>query len=226
MIKKSLQMIQISATNSQHQFERKVAPTMSRYTKYYIALLVIGFSGFTYAIEKIEINPFAEHSFQEAMIYTAPFKNETLGHLGLGDSLSEAKVIVFSNGDENYRAEFQLETSMSVNAEGPHLDLTSWKHCTTKWHNIKALTDNKFQLPNFDKIDTDCFPKVSHDEMKAEVLKQGGKYWVSVLEEEGLPENYSPVDISLSTVRIKIERFVDTEWQVVTVINISIPMGC
>jgi hypothetical protein len=194
--------------------------------KYCIALLIVGLSNLTYAIEKIELTQSADHSFQEPMAYVAPFKKETLGYLELGDSLSEAKVIILGEEDESYRIELQLETSISVSAEGPHLDLTNWKHCTTVWHSIKALTYNEFQLPDFTTVSTDCFPNVSHEEIKEEVLKQGGEYWVSVLEKEGLPEDYSPVGVSLSSVRIKVEKLIGTEWEVVTIIDINVPMGC
>ena len=194
--------------------------------KYYIALLIVWLSNLTYAIEKIELTQSAERSFQEPMVYVAPFKKVTLDYLELGGSLSEAKVIILGEKGESYNIEFQLETSISVSTEGLHLDLTNWKHCTTVWHSLNTLTHSEFQLPDFTTVSTDCFPNVSHEEIKEEVLKQGGEYWVSVLEKEEFPEGYSPVGVYLSTVRIKVEKLIDTQWEVVTIIDINVLMGC
>ena len=84
----------------------------------------------------------------------------------------------------------------------------------------------EYKLPNFDGINVDCFPRVSDEELKAEVLRAGGEEWVSILEGKGWPDGYKPVQISLSTVRLKIEQQTAAGWNVVTVINMSIPMGC
>jgi hypothetical protein len=81
---------------------------------------------------------------------------------------------------------------MTVTAEGPHLDLNNWKHCTSKWHSI-AETKDGYAPPDFDKFNLDCFPDVSDKELKTEVLRVGGEQWVRVLECEGWPDGYQPV---------------------------------
>lgn len=183
-------------------------------------------SSFAYALDRITLIPDDKISFQNPINYSAPFKKTYFSGLEVGDSLSKATVMLHGKDNLNYRVAFQLETSLSVNAEGPHLDLTEWKHCTTEWHPLKIADGHRLSLPNFDEVNMDCFPEVTHDEIKAAVFTQGGEEWVRIFDGEGWPEGYSPVDISLSTVRIKIEKLINTQWHVVTVIDIAIPMGC
>ncbi|SHJ48323.1 hypothetical protein [Cycloclasticus pugetii] len=194
--------------------------------KYFVALLMIGLSNYSYAFDRITLIPDGQISFQNPINYNAPFKKTYFSELEAGENLSQAKVMLHGKDRENYRVALQLETSLSVNAEGPHLDLTEWKHCTTKWHRLKIAYNHKVLLPNFDEVNVDCFPEVTHDEINAAVLAKGGEEWVRILNGEGWPESYSPVDVSLSTARIKIEKLINTQWQVVTVINIAIAMGC
>lgn len=194
--------------------------------KYCIVLLGILLPTFSYALDSIELLTSTEASPQKTIKYSAPLKKAIDDSLDIGDSLSKGTLILLSKNRNNYRATIQLETSMSVTGEGPHLDLTDWKHCTSDWFSITEAKGREFSLPDFDAINVDCFPTISDEELKAEVLRVGGEEWVSILEGEGWPDGYKPVEISLSTVRLKIEEKTATGWNVVTVINMSIPMGC
>ena len=42
---------------------------------------------------------------------------------------------------ETYRVRVQYETSLGLSAEGPHLDLTDWKHCVSDWEAADALDE-------------------------------------------------------------------------------------
>ncbi len=199
---------------------------MGLYMKYYIVALALLLANFSYALDGIVLLSSAEASPQKTIKYAAPLQKEIKDTLDLGDSLSKGTLKLLNKNSKNYRATIQLETSMTVTAEGPHLDLTDWKHCTSQWHRIAEVKGGEYTLPDFNDIDVDCFPAVSDQELKAEVLRAGGEQWLSILEGEGWPEGYKPVEISLSTVRLKIEENTAAGWHVVTVINMSIPMGC
>jgi len=194
--------------------------------KFYIALLSLLLPNFSYALDGITLLTSAENLPQKAIKYAAPLQKEINDSLDIGDSLSRGRLILLSTDNKSYRATIQLETSMTVTAEGPHLDLVDWKHCTSQWHSMTEAKDGEYTLPDFDNINVDCFPRVSDEELKAEVLRAGGEQWLSILEGEGWPEGYRPVDISLSTVRIKIEEKTGSNWRVLSLINMSVPMGC
>lgn len=191
-----------------------------------ITVILLSLSFSPHAIDKILLAPQGGSHLSSKLEFTAPIQSEIETYLDLGNSLSKHALTIFSANKETFRVSLQLETSMSISSEGPHLDLTDWKHCTTDWVNAKAFSQSVFILPNFDTIDTACFPDVTQEEIKAEVFKLGGQRWADVLDEEGFPDWYSPASIALSMVRIKIEQQVGPSWQKVTIINVSIPMGC
>ncbi|WP_200842627.1 hypothetical protein [Zhongshania aliphaticivorans] len=160
------------------------------------------------------------------MSYTAPFNKNIDASLEVGDSLSKATLELLEEDNVPFRVQIQLETSMSIQNEGPHLDLIDWRHCTTEWALIESTDDNTFQLPDFNDVNVDCFPAVTDEEIASEVMRVGGQEWVDIANGKGWPAGYRPISIELSRVRLKIEKFIEGEWSRVTVMNIAIPMGC
>jgi len=182
-----------------------------------------GFTG-TVLIEVGADNPVeGVKSFQ----FKSPFKNSISRSLGLADDLSLLNVAIRSESTNSFRVLLQLETSMTVMDEGAHLDLTDWKHCTTDWLEVAKLSGNKFALPDFRRINTDCFPDVSDTEIKEEVFAQGGERWARVLDISypDYPE-YSSTTVELSSVRLKVETLRNGKWSLVTVLDFNVPLGC
>lgn len=177
------------------------------------------------SITEISISPSSVENFSVPIKFISPLKSDPRAFLELGDTISSANMQITAQQSDQLRVSVQLETSMSIQDEGPHLDLISWKHCTTSWFMIKNLGNHKFKLPNFDNINLDCFPKVNASEIKNEVLKQGGEHWLSVIE-NNISVDFMPISIDLSLVRIKMEQLINSKWVVVTVLNIDIPLGC
>jgi len=189
-----------------------------------LLVLMYAFSSFANTeiniVSSIDVPDYADISF------TAPFDKKIDSYLDLGVDISNTKLFIDSEENANYRVHIQLETSMAIGDEGPHLDLSDWKHCTTEWLSVKPLDKVSFVLPDISSIKTDCFPQLSMDEIKAEVLKRGGQRWLNVLERNIGSDYYDPTYIALSAIRIKIEKQVNSQWQEVTVINFNVPMGC
>jgi hypothetical protein len=177
------------------------------------------------SITEISIIPNSAESFQMPIKFTSPFKSSSRSYMELGDTISNSKIHISASNLEQFRISVQLETSMSIQDEGPHLDLVNWKHCTTNWFMVENIAKHKFKLPNFDNINLDCFPKVTISEIKNAALEQGGEHWVAVIE-NNISNDYSPISIDLSLVRIKVEQFVKSKWVLVTVLNIDVPLGC
>jgi len=178
------------------------------------------------AIESVRIGaPDPEH-FGAPLVFNAPIASEIEAELDLGETLSEKTITIVSAPGEVFRVSVQLETSMALGDDGPHLDLVGWKHCTTDWLATDTVDESAFRLPDFNHIDTECFPQYSPEEIREEVLKEGGQRWVDVLEQRDLAAGYDPAYVALSMVRIKIEKQVDSRWNAVTTINVSVPMGC
>ncbi len=161
-----------------------------------------------------------------SLTFDAPFSPEITASLELGDTLSGGTIKVIATERVPYRISVQLETSMTISDEGPHLDLTDWKHCTTGWIVAEPLGDSIFALPSYDNVDTDCFPEVTHQDIREAVFQRGGERWLGVVERASESDGFSPVSIELSTVRIKVEKQVNSRWEHVTLIDLAVPMGC
>ncbi|PCK01947.1 MAG: hypothetical protein COA42_22655 [Alteromonadaceae bacterium] len=190
----------------------------------FCVFLLAVFSAKVLAVTLLEVGTSDPKEGVESYKFKAPYKEITSAYLELGDDLSLLNVAITAKAKEKFRVQLQLETSMTVMNEGPHLDLTGWKHCTTDWIMAKKLSEFKFALPNFEEIDISCFPKVSSEEIKEEVLKRGGEHWVKVIEEA--PSEYSATDVGISSARIKVEKLVDGKWLLVTVLDFYVPLGC
>ncbi len=190
-----------------------------------IITILLLISSLANAIEEISIGPAEATYFGKSLKFLAPFSKELSFYLEYGDTLSES-VVQIKGTTNSVRIATQLETSLSVNREGPHLDLIEWKHCTSDWIPLQYVIEGRFIFPELTDEVTSCFPKVTHIEMREEVFRVGGESWVNTLEEKGLPEGYSPISVSLSTVRIRIEEKIGGKWVLVTIVHVSIPMGC
>lgn len=68
--------------------------------------------------------------------------------LELGDDVYGATLqLQPAQPGETWRVRVQYETSLGLSAEGPHLDLTGWKHCVSGWEAAEAVDAVSFVLP-------------------------------------------------------------------------------
>lgn len=129
------------------------------------------------------------------------------------------------NDSREFKIEQQFETSMSVSNEGPHLDLTDWKHYTSDWQEIKKLEGNKFLTSKISESDYGRFPKVTSKEIYKAVLKDGGKRWADYVRSCKTPTD-APCLVSVSRISFRIKAKENGKWNIIHKINVSIPMGC
>lgn len=191
--------------------------------KSFLGLLILMVANLAVAADAIQITR-PGHQFYRDYHYTAPFEAVTRDQIELGDNLSLALLSIQSE-DGPYRVSAQVEISATLNNEGPHLDLLDWKHCVTPWTPLNRTAGGDFALPDLNAVDPGCFPEYSQEEARAEVLREGGEDWLMVfdlLQDQGA----MPLDVSLSELRLRIERRQDGEWTPFTLLALRIPMGC
>jgi hypothetical protein len=151
--------------------------------------------------------------------------------LDLGESIVKKFVIVPRTGHW-LKAEKQYETSLTLMNEGPHVDLTSWKHFTSGWEKIEEPKRNEFVSVEIDLEKYD-FPAVTADEIveavSAEVKRWGdeidGSSWIALAKQCKSADAY-PCAVSVSQVRIRISALVDGVWEPALLIRMNVPMGC
>ncbi|MDY7026269.1 MAG: hypothetical protein SVC26_08040 [Pseudomonadota bacterium] len=128
------------------------------------------------------------------------------------------------------RLQMQVKSQVSIQNEGPHLDLLEWKSQLSDLEVIPLDRQNRAVLPDI-VVDQSAFPEFSKAELRAAVFGAGGQHWVKVLDYyDSLKLDYgewiSPVMILPSEVYIKVERWSDGQWIEVEELVFILPMGC
>lgn len=159
--------------------------------------------------------------------------------LDLGDQVYGATLQVQpATSGETYRVRVQYETSLGLSAEGPHLDLTEWKHCVSDWQVAQAIDVVSFELPTPTSKQGECFPAYTQAELTAAVhayARNAGdpgmaERWLDGLRTPPLGMSQTTLSVSpfvaISEVRVKVEVLRTGKWIEVTRIVFAPPMGC
>ena len=129
------------------------------------------------------------------------------------------------------KIEQQMETSISLSGEGPHLDLLDWKHHYTDWKELKRIATHRWRSAEFSADELKSFPPFAVDEVKEQVrtlLKdypEGLDHWLG-LAETCRPPFDKACGIGTSRAVIRISRKNGAAWIENKRIEILIPMGC
>lgn len=154
--------------------------------------------------------------------------------LELGDEVYGATLqLQPARAGETYRVRVQFETSLALGAEGPHLDLTDWKHCTSAWLPTQTVDAVTFVLPTPTPEQQGCFPTYTRKELDAAVHAHAAKQGDPTIADGWLPELDKPdalVSVSpyvaISTVRVRVEVRRNGKWVEVMTLAFLPPMGC
>lgn len=131
----------------------------------------------------------------------------------------------FPGDSRQFRVEQQFETSLSVNSEGPHQNLTDWKHYTSQWRELERLETNRFRTFAVTEEEMKRFPRVTREEIVKAAFRQGGKGWAEVAEDCTGPDE-GPCIIGRSRVSFRISARINGRWTVIHRIDALFPMGC
>lgn len=147
--------------------------------------------------------------------------------LDLGETI-ENQVIVLNphpKDSREFRVEQQFETSMAIGDEGPHFDLTDWKHYTSKWEEIQKLEENKFLTAGISESDSTRFPYVSTETIRKAVASRSDSRWLKLAGKCATP-NSGPCYVSVSRISFRVSARENDGWKPIHRIDFSMPMGC
>jgi len=155
--------------------------------------------------------------------------------LELGDSVDGAvlELLPASPGGQ-WRVSVQYETSLSLGADGPHLDLVDWKHCVSAWIPATPRDAHSFILPVATPEQASCFPPYSQAELEAAIRAHvpegmGPEYaqgWLQRLRAHLSGTEPMHLEPGISRVRIRVERLHQGRWEDVARVDFLPPMGC
>jgi hypothetical protein len=153
--------------------------------------------------------------------------------LGFGDAPERRIVLAPVPGSSpRFRIEQQYETSVSLAAEGPHMDLVDWKHFVSTWEPLDEVASHTFVSRD---VVSDEFPEVTTQEIVEAVEAESraweaqgwfeGDRWIRLAEQCRTPWTY-PCGVAVSTVRLRISVRAAGRWKLLHTIEMTVPMGC
>lgn len=150
--------------------------------------------------------------------------------LDLGEPIAQIFGVV-PRMNLTFRMEQQIETSLSISDEGPHLDLRDWNHWTSGWKEVEMKDPLRF-VPEEPGGENLPFPRVTTEEIAAAVTdllkddpNSDSEGWIS-LARQCRSENDGPCIVTVSEVRLRISVKNGADWKPVQLIRLIVPMGC
>lgn len=145
--------------------------------------------------------------------------------LELGETIEGQKLKVQKIKKGDIRIYQRFENSVTIMNEGPHCDLTEWKHYNSNWEQLR-IENEQFLTESYFEADWEKFIEVDMTELREAVRKQCGEEWAEHIKDVKLPNEY-PCGVSTSRIFLKIE-FIDQDSKELKerIISFEIPMGC
>lgn len=120
----------------------------------------------------------------------------------------------------------RYETSITIMNEGPHCDLTEWKHYYSEWQKLPFDPNkNAFKTLEYTGDDGSAFVPVNIDEFKEAVKKTCGEEWWELVKGVSKIDEY-PTAVSVSRIFLKIILTDKNNKTTEKIIEFEIPMGC
>lgn len=171
-------------------------------------------------VEIRDLKPFSPDSLQEIFIDHAIITAD------LGESTKGTKIVIHTDRFANVEIDERIETSMVISDEGPHCDLTDWKHYTSPWVKLNAHQGDIFDGHDFPDSEQSKFPTVTLKEVEEAVEKFCGERWSKLLSKaKSIRDAPLSVDVSKYELRIRATDKI-TGKKIEKMITIIVPMGC
>jgi hypothetical protein len=154
-------------------------------------------------------------------------QNDTVNiYAELGETIESQKITVLSNQIKDFTIEQRYETSITITNEGPHCDLTEWKHYYSDWKTLKTNESGEFICEKYSEKEYTKFPEVKIEELKEKVKTEcGDEMYKLISKNKKIIDNNSEVGISRYFLRIKGKHKYNGQMITKTII-IETPMGC
>jgi len=179
-------------------------------------LLKISFEEFSIEIDSVEVWD-EEGKLKEQQKDTAKI------YLELGETIEGQILKVHEIKKGEIRIYQRFENSVTVMNEGPHCDLTEWKHYNSDWKELK-IENGQFLTDSYSEEDWEKFIEVDMTELREAIRKQCGDGWAEHVKNVKSPTEY-PCGVSTSRIFFKI-TFSEQDTVIERIVSFEIPMGC
>lgn len=134
----------------------------------------------------------------------------------------------FPDNSAQYRVLQRYRTSMSISAEGPHLDLVDWRHFDSQWITLRSIGPKRFRMLADEEIDEEKFPPTTKSEIVNEVRRRMEREWSEIVElaKSCNGPNDGACLVGVNSMYLRIQKQVGGNWTDIGSVEFQIPMGC
>lgn len=194
-----------------------------------LLMFLIGHSVVGYAEKAPEVVIKSKRNPGRELVLGA-FKKSISREIDLGEDWDGVLELRGLQSSSEYSVEMQYETSMTIQDEGAHFDLTNWKHYQSEWRPLKATSSTQFVIDELLVENSHKFPFASKDEFLAAVKKlaasrNNGSKWINLTKTCKGPLDY-PCGVGVSKVTLQIYEGPAKNRTLIQKIVMIPPMGC
>ena len=120
-----------------------------------------------------------------------------------GEEIESKRIYITSNALTNFRIEQRYQTSVTIMDEGPHCDLTDWKHFYSDWKTIAVNDQGSFIADSYSEKENEQFPQTDINEFKEAVKKHCGDGWYKYIKDVKSLNNY-PIGVGINRIIFKV----------------------
>jgi hypothetical protein len=147
-------------------------------------------------------------------------------YVELGETPQGKKIKIKQSKFKKIEIFQRYENSVTIMNEGPHCDLTEWKHYYSDWKKLNFdFTENTFVSDSYQYEDSEKFIDIDINELKKAVEKECGGYWPEHIKDIKNVNEY-PSGVSMSRIFLKILLTDENDSVIEKTIEFVIPMGC
>ncbi len=139
-------------------------------------------------------------------------------------------VLKLEGDTSTLKIERQFETTLSLLDEGPHLDLTQWKHYRSPWEVLTRMDETQFLYPGISAERSRQFPAVTTQEIIRAIPRtlpaQRRMYWKRIASQCELTEESSHCSVAMSIIRLRFKNIHPSNPRAQKVLTLELPLGC
>jgi hypothetical protein len=178
--------------------------------------------------QDLTLNVELEETWNESGYFDKIHDDTISVRLGLVSNVSGQRYQLELSNDVSEIEVFQnYETSLTLMDEGPHVDLTEWKHYISQWKRLELEKDSFYTL-KYSQTDFEKFPEVSTVEILEAIrdkLNVQDDKWTELAKQCKNARSY-PCGVSISHINLRIELTKTDGSTSTKYIIFEVPMGC
>lgn len=146
-------------------------------------------------------------------------------YLEIGETIEGRRVRVIPQKEGEIKLYQLFENSITVMREGPHCDLTDWKHYHSEWKEL-TINNGEFLTDSYSEKDRTKFIDIDMNELREAVRNQCGDEWAEHIKDVQSPTEY-PCGVNTNRIYLRVE-FTGQDDGILkeSIISFEIPMGC